>query len=76
MSQIFRHPEFRDRSLELRCEKDEVCVYATEDGLRRLIELCTHLLNDPKAGHVHLEDYEILTADSLRGSIALFPQGR
>ena len=72
-SSKFQAPQFGDKQLELRCEKDEIAIYATEDGLRKLAELCRLLLAEPQRQHLHLEDYSILSANSLKGTLALFP---
>lgn len=66
-------PDFGVRQLEIQLVDDEVAIYATEVGLRRLIELCQKLLRDPTQGHVHLEDYEVLTTGSKRAVICVFP---
>ena len=76
MSNEFREPDFTGSDLELRCDGKEVCIYATAKGLRGLVDLCNTLLNRPHVGHVHLEDYEILTKESLRGTIAIWPLGK
>jgi hypothetical protein len=71
----FRKPIFETGVLELRCERDEVSIYGTEIGLRRLAEICIKLTEhhpDSATEHFHLEDYELLTDDSLRGTIAVF----
>ena len=60
----FKEPVFKNRSLELRFENDEVCIYATKEGLEEMIFLCQQLVAKPSQGHIHLEDYEVLTADS------------
>lgn len=72
MSKDFKKPVFRSGDIELRFENEEVCIYATARGLSRLIEFCQMLLEDPKRGHIHMEDYEILTDTSLKGTIAIF----
>ncbi len=72
MPRIFREPLFEDRHIELRVEDGEVCIYATSTGLQKIIAFCNQLLENPKIGHVHLEDYELLTSASLEGVIALF----
>jgi len=73
MAKDFKAPDFVNGEIELRLEEDEVCIYASEKGLSKLIEFCTLLINKQSQGHIHLEDYEILTSDSLRGTIAIFP---
>lgn len=68
----FEMPNFENKHLELRFEDGEVCIYATTEGLEKIIEFCNILLENPSKGHIHLEDYEILTDRSEKGVIALF----
>jgi hypothetical protein len=75
MARVFRRPSFGDRQIELRLEEGEICIYATDAGLRRLIAFCKLLLDDPQQGHIHLEDYEVLTQESLNGALAVFTPG-
>lgn len=75
MSSNFKKPNFESGEIELRYEDDEVCIYGTEAGIRKMLEFCQMLLEKPKEGHIHLEDYSVLTEDSLRGTIAIFPPG-
>jgi hypothetical protein len=72
MSEQFRKPIFDTRTIELRFENNEVCIYATKSGLKKIAELCETLIENPKRAHIHLEDYELLTKDSLYGTIAVF----
>jgi len=74
MTRKFREPSFENekRHIELRFEGEEICIYATSTGLEELMTFCRQLLDKPRIGHIHLEDYEILTKDSLRGTIAVF----
>ena len=72
MNAEFAEPAFNDRGLELRCENNEVCIYGTEEGLRRLSGLILHLIGRPGPGHLHPEDYELLTKESLIGTLAIF----
>jgi len=72
MRKEFKQPDFKTGIIELRCEDEEVCIYATAAGLRQLIEFCEALLARGH-GHTHLEDYEILTENSLIGALAIFP---
>lgn len=68
-------PVFDNRCLELRHEDGEVCVYGNREGMKKLSELCLRLANmgpEQKTDHIHLEDYEILTPNSLRGTLAIF----
>ena len=68
----FMMPDFQERPLELRYENNEVCIYGTKDGLRKLADLIISLVKTPGGTHIHLEDYELLTRDSLRGAVAVF----
>jgi len=71
----FKSPDFSVHSLELRCVNDEVAIYGTRQGLRRLAELCTQLANGPApngADHLHLDGYEVLTQHSLRALVEVF----
>jgi hypothetical protein len=72
----FLNPDFSTGAVELRLKKEsgnnEVCVYATKDGIKRLISLLEDLLRAGKDDHIHLEDYELLTKESLKGVFAVF----
>lgn len=71
----FNQPVFTDKSLELRFENGEVCIYGTEGGLKTLASLCAQLVGQPKSGtseHVHLQDFDVLTPNSLPGVLAVF----
>jgi hypothetical protein len=71
----FIPPDFQKGEVELRIEKDnEIAIYGSVDGLKKIAELINHLIGNPKVGHVHLGDYEILTKNSLKGVIAIFDQ--
>lgn len=72
MNNKFIEPDFRNRDIELRIVDDEVCIYATEAGLKKLMDCCKRLLDKPEKGHIHLDDYEVLTENSLKGVIAIF----
>jgi hypothetical protein len=68
----FRKPDFRARDVELRYENGVVCIYGTAEGLRRVAAFCQELIGDPAKGHMHREDYPVLTAESEIGAIAIF----
>ncbi|MFH0856101.1 MAG: hypothetical protein V1869_06330 [Candidatus Omnitrophota bacterium] len=68
----FIKPDFIERHLELRYENNEVCIYGTQEGLKKLSELILKLADNPKQGHIHLEDYQLLTDKSLIGVVAIF----
>ncbi|GFE56724.1 hypothetical protein [Geobacter sp. AOG1] len=67
----FIKPNFAKGEIELRVENDEVCIYATSAGLEKLASFCNELISNPRKGHIHLEDYELLTENSMKGTIAL-----
>ena len=73
MSTPFRKPDFGTGELELRFEDGVVCIYGTENGLKRLAELCTSLTDRPDMQHLHLENWSILTQASEKGAVAIFP---
>ena len=74
MTQDFRQPNFSKRDLELRFENNVICIYDTNKGLKQIIEFCNQLIEHPDMGHVHLEDYNILTDESKKGAIAIFEE--
>ena len=71
----FVRPVFDGKSIELRYINDEVCIYGNQEGLKKLSEFCMRLASigpDQETEHIHLEDYDVLTSESLRGVIAVF----
>ena len=66
----FIKPDFSNASIEFRVVNDEVCIYATSKGLEKLAAFCGRLAENKKQDHIHLEDYEVLTPNSLRAIIA------
>ncbi len=72
MESNFKQPDFRQHDIELRYVDGEICIYATEDGLRKIISICEKLIKNSIIGHIHLEDYDILTKNSLKGVLAVF----
>ncbi|MHC4574966.1 MAG: Imm32 family immunity protein [Planctomycetota bacterium] len=72
MSEKFRKPDFSKYNLELRFENNVGCIYGTAEGLKKIADLCHELIENPNQGHIHLEDYAILTKESERGAIAIF----
>lgn len=72
MKEEFNKPIFDDRCIEFRYEGNEICIYGTKEGLKKLSDLILTVVGKPKEDHIHLEDYEILTKDSLPGVIAAF----
>jgi hypothetical protein len=76
MREIFRKPKFRTKDLEFRYENGVVCIYGTADGLRKVAAFCQELIDRPSIGHIHVEDYPILTAESERAAIAIFSKTR
>lgn len=70
----FVRPIFVGKCLELRYQEGEVCVYGTSEGLTRLSKLIMSLVAKPRHGHIHLEDYDVLTDASLTGVVAIFDE--
>ena len=68
----FIEPDFSKKDLELRFENNEICIYGSKEGLKKLSELIINLIEHPKKGHIHLEDYDFLTDNSLIGAVAVF----
>lgn len=68
----FKKPIFKNKHIEMRFEDGEVCIYATKSGLEKLSVFCKMLVTNPQKGHLHLEDYDVLTENSLKGTIAIF----
>lgn len=55
----FSTPQFRQGQVQVSVSGDEVAIYATPDGLRRLAHCCEELiagLGSETTRHVHLED--------------------
>lgn len=69
-------PDFEGRAIEFRLDDGEICIYATTTGLEKLITYCRKLIHNPNIGHIHLEDYEALTKDSLKCTIAVFQESK
>ena len=72
MSNNFVVPDFSQGTLELRFEDDVVCIYGTQEGLKKLSDLCLDLIQSPNQGHIHLESEMDLTEISQPGAIAIF----
>lgn len=72
MEKKFKKPDFSKKEIELRFENDVVCIYGTENGLRKIAKLCNDLASNPNEGHIHLESLGILTNNSEKGAIAIF----
>jgi len=72
MTTDFRKPDFSSKDVELRYENGIICIYGTPHGLKKIAEFCKKLIDNPSLGHIHLEDYGILTKESEQGVIAIF----
>ena len=69
--------DFTTGSLELRYdnESEEIIIYGTAEGMKRLAEICLGLADRLKKktnDHTHLEDMDLLTSASIRGTVAAF----
>ncbi len=73
MKMNFKEPDFSSgKQIELRYENDVICLYGTKKGLETLIDFCRDLIEKPNQGHIHLENNDVLTKESLSGVIAIF----
>jgi hypothetical protein len=70
----FKRPNFKERCIETRVDEEEVSIYATAEGLRKLISYCETLLKNPNEGHIHMEDYEVLSDDSWKTTLVIDKQ--
>lgn len=71
----FRVPDFDRGELEFLVHDDEICIYGTPSGIVKLCELMQSLVQGSQgksAEHIHLEDYELLTPESMNGVVAVF----
>lgn len=64
---------FADGDLEFRHDDGEMVICGTPRGLAKLAELCLRLATSGARAseHLHVEDYQVLTPGSLRGTIVL-----
>ena len=78
MPSEFIPPDFSKGDLELRFENKVVCIYGTKEGLKKLAKIILELIENPDQGHVHLENEMcgVLTEESNKGAIAIFPKSR
>lgn len=71
MSDLMK-PDFTKKCIELNYQDEAICIYGNKKGLKKLADLCLELIENPNQGHIHLENYNILTAASKNGVIAIF----
>jgi hypothetical protein len=78
MTKEFTPPDFSKGELELRFEDNVICIYGTKEGLKKLANIVLELIENPGQSHVHLENemYGVLTEESNKGAIAIFPKSR
>jgi hypothetical protein len=76
MPKEFIPPDFSRGDLELRFENNVICIYGTKEGVKRLADIIVGLTENPGQSHVHLENemYGMLTKESNKGAIAIFPK--
>ncbi|MCB9838083.1 MAG: hypothetical protein H6813_01990 [Phycisphaeraceae bacterium] len=70
----FAEPEFTNGPIEIRTTADELAIYATPDGLRKLIKCCEDLLSKSsslRTEHIHLEDRELIAGGSSPSRVVL-----
>jgi hypothetical protein len=72
----FIPPNFVKGCLELRVTEGEVCLLATKKGLEWLAAKCVRLagkkLLPGDTDHIHIDDYQILTHESLPAVLVRF----
>ena len=71
----FRYPLFNGGCIEIWSDDDGVAIYGTPEGIIKPRELCDEILQLSERGkteHIHLEDRNILTSDSLSATLAVF----
>jgi len=61
----------QSQDIEIKIIQDDVCIYATPIGLMKIIKFCETLLANPKIGHIHMEDYNVLTENSRKTVIVM-----
>jgi hypothetical protein len=70
----FEWPNFEVHAIEVRKTGDEVAIYATKTGIEKLIALLERLRHEKTqngSAHIHLEDYDVLTSNSLPLTLVL-----
>lgn len=67
----FVEPKLDPNLVEFRCIDGEVALYFNKAGMERLIALMKGMA-DKSTGHVHLQDYELLSSDSLPAVLGFF----
>ena len=73
MKSEFKAPSFVSGCIEFRYSENEVAIYANREGLEKLKGYCDDLLRSgSKNAHIHLEDRQVLTENSLNCAIAVF----
>lgn len=68
----FQLPEFKSGKIKVCLNGADVAIYGTTEGLLILGKLCIELADKKKVEHLHFEDYDVLTRDSLKLVIAAF----
>jgi hypothetical protein len=75
VSKEFRKPKFNSKDIEVRYEDGTVDIFATVQGLKKIITICELLIDEsPDVLHQHLESHGILTKESLKCDIRLFTE--
>jgi hypothetical protein len=75
----FEWPNFEVHPIEIRKTGDEVAIYATNKGIEKLINLLERLRHEKTqngSAHIHLEDYDVLTSNSLPLALVLMEDER
>lgn len=76
MTDKFKRPNFSSGQVEVRVDNEGVAIYGTREGLMNLAHICNELASRSSkrygTDHVHLEDCNLLTSESIRAAIAYF----
>ncbi len=76
MANEFSRPDFSSGQVEIRIDDEGVAIYGTREGLKSLASICNELAsrlgNRHGTDHIHLEDRNILTSESIKAAVAYF----
>lgn len=74
MKTKFFVPNFNNGCVEIRADNDGISLYFTDHGIDRFINILMILKQNGGDNHIHLEDFEILTKNSIPCALAVFKQ--
>ncbi|MCL5037779.1 MAG: hypothetical protein M1269_11785 [Chloroflexi bacterium] len=64
--------DFSNGDLVFHTEKDEIFICGTEKGFEGLIDIFAYLIRRKSTDHIHIEDLQILTSDSMPVTACIF----